>query len=159
MNKKISIFLLFSLTILSLYFVIFTANGFVFAEKVAPRPVSGSNPEMAGESNELFPSNRLQNAEIKSNNTITREGTIVQSQQVGFRMVGNRVMMSSIQDSSHFLCLENLNLERIIETMQKSPTMTDWQVDYLVTEYRGENYALIQRAVFTSSASRVQDKK
>ncbi|MDR1494245.1 MAG: hypothetical protein LBT05_16235 [Planctomycetaceae bacterium] len=158
MNKKISIVLFFVLTILFLYFVNFISNGFIFAEKAPPNPTSRSNPEMAGESNELR-LNNLQNTEIKSNNTLTREGTIVQSQHVWFRMVGNRVMMSSVQDSSYFLCLENLNLERIVNMMRKYPTMTDWQVDYLVTEYRGENYAIIQRAALMSSINRTKDTK
>jgi hypothetical protein len=162
MDKKYFLILLFSLTFFFLSFVVFIGNEFIFAEKTeknVPNQVSGSNPEMASDVNEIHSSNNLKNAEMKSDNPLVREGIVIQSQHVLFRMVGNRVMMSSLQDSSHFLCLENLNLERIINTMQKTPTMTDWQVDYLVTEYRGENYALIQRAILTSLSSQAKETK
>ena len=109
--------------------------------------VLSSNPENASESDEI--SNDVHQSRSR---TLLREGTIVRNQRVVIRISGGRAMMTVLEDSRRFYCLENLNLERISKVIQNNPMLTDWNVDYLVTEYQGSNYVLIQRAVLASPA-------
>ena len=113
----------------------------------APGSVSASNPEKAS-NNDSFAKKKTGSAQL------VREGTRVQSQHVIFRVTGNRVAMSAAQGSDRFFCLENLNLQRVTDVLRDNPTLTDWTVDYVVTEFKGENYVLIQRAVLSSTALR-----
>ena len=107
--------------------------------------ISGSNPESASESDEI--SSNIRQSKPR---TLLREGTIVRNQNVVIRISGGRTMMTVLEDSRRFYCLENLNLERISKVIQNNPLMTEWTIDYLVTEYQGSNYVLIQRAVLAS---------
>ncbi|MCL2624191.1 MAG: hypothetical protein FWD31_11055 [Planctomycetaceae bacterium] len=111
-----------------------------------PSSISASNPEKASNNDGLV--------KKTENRQLVREGTTVQSKHVIFRIAGNRAIMTTVQDSERFFCLENLNLQRVTDVLRANPTFTDWTVDYVVTEYKGENFALIQRAVLTSSALR-----
>jgi len=114
------------------------------------RARSGSNPASASRNGNLIENQpRIQ--------TLIREGTVMRSQNVMFRSSGNRTLMIMINGQERILCLENLNLERITTVIQNNPTLTDWEVDFIVTEYRGSNYALIQRAVLTSREGIRQD--
>jgi len=107
--------------------------------------VLSSNPENASESDEI--SNDIQQNKSR---TLIREGTFVRNQRVVIRISSGRAMMTVLEDSRRFYCLENLNLERISKVIQNNPLMTEWTIDYLVTEYQGSNYVLIQRAVLAS---------
>ena len=107
---------------------------------------STSNPEKASNIDSL--GKKIEKRQLQ------REGTTAQSQHVIFRVAGNRVVMTVAQGSDRFFCLENLNLQRVTDVLSDNPTLTDWTVDYIVTEYKGENYILIQRAVLTSTALR-----
>ena len=108
--------------------------------------VSASNPEKAS----------VNDGTVKKSEKrpLVREGTTAQSQHVIFRLTGNRVVMTMTQGSDRFFCLENLNLQRVTDVLRDNPTLTDWTVDYVVTEFKGENYVLIQRAVLASTALR-----
>jgi len=130
-----------------------TRKDILFAQN-ATSPISGSNPEMASNNDGLGKKSTAK-AEKRQ---LLREGTGVQSQHVVFRVTGNRVVLTTT-GSERFFCLENLNLQRIVEVIRNNPTLTDWNVDYTVTEYQGENYVLIQRAVLTSTAQRMGASK
>lgn len=112
---------------------------------------SASKPEMAGNSDSF-----IKKAEKTS---LIREGTVMQSQHVVFRVSNNLVVLTTANGSERFTCLQNLNLQRVTDVLRDNPTLTDWTVDFIVTEYRGENYALIQRAVLSSTAQRTSDPK
>jgi len=111
-----------------------------------PGSTSASQPEMAGNNDRL--------AKKVEQRLLIREGTTMQSQHAIFRIAGNRLVMTTVQGSERYFCLENLNLQRISDVLRENPTLTDWTVDFIVTEYKGENYVLIQRAVLASAASR-----
>ncbi len=111
---------------------------------------TGSNPEMASNNDGL-----MAKTEVKTEKrTLIREGTTYHGQHVVFRVTGSRVILTMVNGSERFFCLENLNLQRIAEVLRNNPTLTDWNVDYVITEYQGENYVLIHRAVLTSTALR-----
>ena len=76
-----------------------------------------------------------------------REGTAFKNKRCLFRVSGNRVSLFSEDESERYICLENLNLERIMKVVQDNPAQQIWSVDGIFTEYREENFVLIQRAV------------
>jgi len=112
---------------------------------------SASKPEMA--------SNNVGITKKPEKSSLIREGTAMQSQHVVFRVSNDRTMMTMVNGTERYICLENLNLQRITDVLKDNPTMTDWTVDFIVTEYHSVNYALIQRAVLSSTSQRANDQK
>ena len=122
----------------------------VFAQNL-PGSVSASKPEKASNIDSLGKKTE------KSN--LIREGTVMQSQHVIFRITNDRVILTLSNGTERYICLENLNLQRITDVLKDNPTLTDWTVDFVVTEYRSVNYVLIQRAVLSSTSQRASEKK
>ena len=83
-----------------------------------------------------------------------REGTRLADQIGHFKSRGDRVTFYSDQDERRFMALENLALERIARTVNESSDALQWSVSGLVTEFRGQNYLLITRAIVKSNTSR-----
>jgi len=79
-----------------------------------------------------------------------REGTAFKNKRCLFRVSGNRVTLFSEDESERYFCLENLNLDRVMKVIQENPAQQIWNVDGFYTEYRGENFVYIQRAVLAS---------
>ncbi len=76
-----------------------------------------------------------------------REGTPFRNKRCLFRESGSRVSLFSEDESERYICLENLNLERVMKAVQDNPAQQIWSVDGFYTEYLGENFVHIQRAV------------
>ena len=76
-----------------------------------------------------------------------REGTAFKDKLVFFQPSGERTVLYTVEDNQRFTCLENLALERILTTSQEKPERRFWKIDGEFTEFRGENFALIRRAV------------
>lgn len=76
-----------------------------------------------------------------------REGTAFKGKYVSFRQTGDRIVLFTVEDNQRFICLENLALERIWTTVQEKPDRQFWKIDGEFTEFRGENFVLIRRAV------------
>ena len=76
-----------------------------------------------------------------------REGTAFKDKHVFFRQTNDRTVMYTTRDNQKFICLENLHLERILTTIQEKPDRQFWKIDGEYTEFRGENFVLIRRAV------------
>jgi hypothetical protein len=76
-----------------------------------------------------------------------REGTAFKDKHVFFRHTNDRTVLYTTHDNQSFLCLENLHLERILTTIQEKPERQFWKIDGEFTEFRGENFVLIRRAV------------
>lgn len=79
-----------------------------------------------------------------------REGTELVNSPGHFRTIGDRVAFFTQDEKTRLLGLENLNLERIAQAITQNPEHLKWRVTGVVTEFRGENYLLIQRAVLES---------
>jgi hypothetical protein len=76
-----------------------------------------------------------------------REGTRV-SDLVGIvRQTGQRYTFFVETDENRFVLLENLMLERIIRSQASHPGIVQWKVSGTVTEFRGQNYLLIEHAL------------
>lgn len=80
-----------------------------------------------------------------------REGTLFQNKRGFFRTVGGRTMLYSLDESEDYICLENLHLERILNAIAERPGRNVWSIDGEYTEFRGENYVLIRRAILSPS--------
>jgi hypothetical protein len=76
-----------------------------------------------------------------------REGTAFRNMHVFFQQAGDRTVLFTVDDHQRFVCLENLTLERVLTTMQETPERRFWRIDGEFTEFRGENFVLIRRAV------------
>ena len=76
-----------------------------------------------------------------------REGTGFKDMHVFFRQTGDRTAMYTVEDNQRFLCLENLTLERILTAIQEKQERQFWKIEGEFTEFRGENFVLIRRAV------------
>jgi len=76
-----------------------------------------------------------------------REGTAFKNLHVFFRQTGDRTALYTVADSQRFTCHENLALERVLTTIQEKPDRQYWKIDGEFTEFRGENYVFIRRAV------------
>jgi branched-subunit amino acid aminotransferase/4-amino-4-deoxychorismate lyase len=68
-------------------------------------------------------------------------------------LVGDRVTFT--KQGQNYIVLENLNLERVVKTIEENRTVTDadtleWTVDGTVTEFRGANFVLITRSVLVA---------
>ena len=100
-----------------------------------PQPNQGINPIAAPETRQAP---RTQRA---------REGTSFRHKHVFFRQIGDRTAMYTVEGNRHFICLENLHLERILATMQERTDRQFWRIDGEFTEFRGENFVIIQRAI------------
>jgi hypothetical protein len=82
-----------------------------------------------------------------------REGTKWQNERGVFTLVGDRVTFTA--RGQNFVALENLNLERIVRTIEENRTVTDadtleWNVDATVTEFRGANFVYVTRSVLVA---------
>ncbi|MEX2185785.1 MAG: hypothetical protein WD875_03280 [Pirellulales bacterium] len=83
-----------------------------------------------------------------------REGTRWQQERGVFTLVGDRVTFTN-QRKQNFVVLENLNLERVVRTIEENRTVTDadtleWNIDATVTEFRGVNFILVTRSVLVA---------
>ncbi len=79
-----------------------------------------------------------------------REGMRIVGQSGYFRMTGDRIIFFSNQQNTRYMVLENLNLERIADTLADRPRQRKWKVTGTLTEYRGDNYLLVEKAVLES---------
>ena len=76
-----------------------------------------------------------------------RENTPFQDKRGYFRATGQRTTFYTLDGAERYVCLENLNLERILKAMRDDPSRAAWKIDGKFTEFNEENYILIERAV------------
>ncbi len=82
---------------------------------------------------------------------LLREGTQLTNQLGSFRPVGDRVAFVTSDGKRRLIVLENLSLERVTQLIGETPTPLVWSVTGTVTEFRGANYLLVERAVISSA--------
>ena len=75
---------------------------------------------------------------------ILREGTSVPEMIGIFRVVGDRAQFVERDSSRAFRCLENLMLQRVYQVITDEANETAWTVTGQVTEFKGENFLLIE---------------
>ena len=73
-----------------------------------------------------------------------REGSSVPDLMGSFRILGDRLQFVEKEGNRSFRCLENLMLQRVHQVIGDEPNETAWIVNGKITEYRGENFLLIE---------------
>lgn len=76
-----------------------------------------------------------------------REGAKLADVVGRFEFGGERYVFHPADGGEPMRVIENLSLERIGIALQESRTKTDWIVSGTVTEYRGNNFLLVTKAV------------
>jgi hypothetical protein len=78
-----------------------------------------------------------------------REGTSLQNEPGSFQITGDRMAFCPADGTDPLPALENLALERVWRMLEEVGNRP-WSVSGTVTEYRGRNFLLIERAVVRS---------
>lgn len=78
-----------------------------------------------------------------------REGVTLQNEPGSFQIAGDRIAFCPADGADPLLVLENLALERVWRMLEEVGNRP-WSVSGTVTEYRGRNFLLIERAVVRS---------
>lgn len=73
-----------------------------------------------------------------------REGSVLPDLMGTFRIAGDRMQFVDHDGNRTFRCLENLMLQRVHQVIGDEPNETSWIVNGRVTEYRGENFLLVE---------------
>jgi hypothetical protein len=81
-----------------------------------------------------------------------REGTLIADAEGIFRSSGGRQVFRQVDGKTEYRLLENLALERALRCLDESRSERVWLVTGTVTEYQGENFLLLNRAVMTSKS-------
>lgn len=84
-----------------------------------------------------------------TSNTVTRlrEGEKIVDAVGEFQKSGERFTFSLQDNKTTIRVLENLSLERVARAIEDDPTSRLWTTSGVITEFKGENYLLITRAV------------
>lgn len=82
-----------------------------------------------------------------------REGTHLVDRIGRFKVTRERVTFCEQEEEREFPSLENLALERVARIVSDSSDELQWSVSGMVTEFRGQNYLLITRALLKAEAT------
>ena len=135
MKKIVALFLL------SVFVLTFSDHGIAQREPVPQNPSQTEKPLETSEN------------PTRANKQRIREGTTFKDKIGFFRQVGQRTIFQTLDGNERYFCLENLTLERALKAIEDKPTRTLWRIDGTYTEFQGDNYILLQRAL-AASASR-----
>ena len=106
--------------------------------------LSGENRMNA---NALMASDRPSLAQMAKEETALREGTPISDVKGRFRKQGERFQFVEEGSNKAFKCLENLCLQRIAMNQQDDERKVIWLVSAKVTEFNGENFLMLEKAV------------
>ena len=80
-----------------------------------------------------------------------REGGEIVGQAGYFRANGSRLAFVSEDNKRNFIALENHNLEQVAQAIAENDKRLQWIVSGTISQYRGENFILVNRAELKSS--------
>lgn len=120
------------------------------AESSAPKDSTSGRPSATSDT----PAPATKDAQEKLPPSHLREGATVTDLVGHFKAAGDRWVFFEEGNSRRLIALENQNLERLSRTMAESPLPLVWKVTGTITEFRGKNYLLIERAVLRGTAER-----
>lgn len=98
-----------------------------------------SNAIMAGERPSL--------STMAKEESIMREGTLLTDVKGRFRKQGERFQFIEDGSNKSYKCLENLSLQRIDASQQDDDRKVAWIVSAKVTEFKGENFLVLEKAI------------
>jgi len=73
-----------------------------------------------------------------------REGAVLPDQVGQFKLSGDRIQFVDSESGRMFRCLENLMLQRVHQVITEEVNTPSWIVSGKATEYRGENFLLVE---------------
>ena len=82
-----------------------------------------------------------------------REGTELVNVVGSFKLTGDRATFYPADGSGRFGGLENQTLERLATVISEDPSQLEWLVTGVVTEFKGNNYILVTKAILKSKPS------
>lgn len=85
-----------------------------------------------------------------------REGSKIADQLGEFQKTADRYSFYLKDGKGVVRVLENLALERVARSLEDDPSPRLWSVSGVLTEYRGENFLLVTRAILKSKSGAVQ---
>jgi len=89
-----------------------------------------------------------------------REGTKLADRRGRFEQRGERYVFLTDDKATHYVVLENLMLERVSTVLAEAAGgQLQWSVHGTVTEFRGANYLIVERAVVKSSADNDEPRR
>lgn len=129
----------------------------ILAERAAI--YSHGEPGISSEADPLQPNYTTPQAEDAAthNTQRLREGTILTDVIGRFKVSGDRAIFTITGTGRSFGGLENLNLARVTNILRDDPE-ADWSISGLVTEHRGLNFLLIQKAIRKTSIDKARGK-
>lgn len=103
--------------------------------------LGGDNPMSAGASE------RPSLSQMSKEESVLREGTPLMEVKGRFKKLGERFQFIEDGTNKSFKCLENLCLQRIATNQHDDDRKVIWVVSAKVTEFNGENYLVLEKAV------------
>ena len=82
---------------------------------------------------------------LRSPDKLMREGARLESRVMIVRSSGDSLTLEAEDDKQAFEALENLALERILQSVRADSNDKRWLVTGQVTEYRGRNFLMLER--------------
>ena len=98
-------------------------------------------------SNSIMASERPSLSKMARDASILREGTPLVDVKGRFRWQGERFQFMEEGSNKSFKCLENLSLQRVDASQQDDDRKVIWLVTAKVTEFKGENFLVLEKAV------------
>ena len=80
---------------------------------------------------------------------ILREGTKIELRSCECRAAGERLMVEFKEEKRMLVALENLAAQRILKAVVDDPQDSAWTVTGQLTEFRDQNFILLQRVIRT----------
>jgi len=100
-------------------------------------------------SNSIMASERPPLSKMAKDESILREGTPLVDVKGRFRRQGDRFQFMEEGSTKSIKCLENLSLQRVDASQQDDERKVIWLVTAKVTEFKGENFLILEKAVRT----------
>lgn len=79
-----------------------------------------------------------------------RQGKRLHEKHATFQIVAERIHVRLPKNKRVMIALENLTLERIHKYIGRVEEKQTWEIEGQITEYEGQNYILISRAIVNS---------
>ena len=98
-------------------------------------------------------------AETAISDGLMREGAKLVEQIGEFQKSGDQVNFYLPNRKTELRVLPNLALERVVRILEDNPSVRTWNVSGVITEYQGENYLLLTRAVLKARPTQPLTRK
>lgn len=141
------------------------AAGVAAAPPAAPKPAAGGPTLSPTDDEPLAPAaTGSGNAPVVDSNTKLkvrqREGAKLTDRRGRFERRGDRYVFLGEEGGAHYVVVENLMLERVANMLDDGAGgELLWNVSGVITEFRGANYLVLQRAVVKASGGPQQPRR